>query len=188
MTTSRSALLLMDFQPAIVARGGSPEIFAAARTALDAARSHGIPVFFVRVAFRPGFPEVPPSNVAFTALAAAAGDALTEQSPATQIIAELAPLPSEPIVTKRRYSAFTGSDLDVLLRGQGVTHLVLAGISTSGVVLSTFRQAFDLDYGLTVLSDASGDGDPELSDLLLTRVFPRQGTVVTAAEWAAGLE
>ncbi len=52
----------------------------------------------------------------------------------------------QTLIDQRRVSAFAGSDLEVLLRARGSGHLVLAGIATSGVVLSTLRQAADLDY------------------------------------------
>jgi nicotinamidase-related amidase len=89
------------------------------------------------------------------------------------------------VVTKRRVSAFTGSDLEVVLRSLGAGTLVLTGIATSGVVLSTLRQAADLDYRLVVLADACLDADPEVHRVLLEKVFPRQATVRTAAQWAA---
>jgi nicotinamidase-related amidase len=73
---------------------------------------------------------------------------MTENHPATQVHDALEPRPDEPVVVKRRVSAFSGSDLDVLLRAAGADTLVLAGIATSGVVLSTLRQAADLDYRL----------------------------------------
>jgi hypothetical protein len=108
---------------------------------------------FVRVAFRPGFPEVSTSNRIFGGISKG-GDAMHQDNPSTQVFAALNPLDSEPIVLKRRVSAFSGSDLDVLLRAAKAENLVLAGIATSGVVLSTLRQAADLDFGLTVLEDA----------------------------------
>jgi isochorismate hydrolase len=73
---------------------------------------------------------------------------MTENHPATQVHDALEPRPDEPVVVKRRVSAFSGSDLDVLLRAAGADTLVLAGIATSSVVLSTLRQAADLDYRL----------------------------------------
>jgi nicotinamidase-related amidase len=91
------------------------------------------------------------------------------------------------VVTKRRVSAFAGSDLDVVLRAQSIGHLVLAGIATSGVVLSTLRQAADLDYQLTVLADGCLDADPEVHRVLLEKVFPRQAEVTSIAGWTAGL-
>ena len=82
-------------------------------------------------------------------------------------------------------SAFTGSDLQVVLRSIGAGTLVLTGIATSGVVLSTLRQAADLDYRLVVLSDGCLDADPEVHRVLTEKVFPRQAAVRTVAEWAA---
>ena len=90
-------------------------------------------------------------------------------------------------MTKRRVSAFAGSDLDVVLRAGGIEELVLCGIATSGVVLSTLRQAADLDYRLTVLRDACADADAEVHRVLSEKVFPRQADVVDVADWAAGL-
>jgi nicotinamidase-related amidase len=187
MSGRSPVLLVMDYQHGIVERMSSPAILEAADRAVKGARSKGVPVFFVRVAFRPGYPEIAESNATFSGHARQAGDTMTEAHPATQVHASLEPLPGEPIVTKRRVSAFAGSDLDVLLRGAGADTLVLAGIATSGVVLSTLRQAADLDYGLTVLSDACADPDPEVHRVLIEKVFPKQAQVTTADEWVKGL-
>lgn len=183
MTT---ALLLMDFQNGIAGRPGFEGAVESAARALDAARRTGVPVLFVRVAFRPGYPEVAAGS-SFGGRASGAGDTMLLDSPATQIADALAPRPEEPIIVKKRISAFAGSDLEVLLRGLGVDSLVLAGISTSGVVLSTVRQAADLDLRLTVLADACADGDEEVHRVLTEKVFPRQATVTNADEWAASL-
>ncbi len=176
----------MDFQQGIVERIGNAEVVARARRAADAARAHGIPVFFVRVGFRAGYPEAAAANASFGRLADR-GDVMTIDHPATQIAAGLEVRSGEPIVLKKRISAFTGSDLDVLLRAAAADSLVLAGISTSGVVLSTLRQAADLDFRLTVLSDACADPDAELHRVLLGRLFPKQATVLTTAQWEASL-
>jgi nicotinamidase-related amidase len=182
MSDSSPVLLVMDFQNGIVERITDPPVLAAADSAVQAARTHGIPVMFVRVAFRPGYPETAEANKSFGAISQA-GDAYTEDHPATQVHEALKPLPDEPVVVKRRVSAFSGSDLDVLLRAAKADTLVLAGIATSGVVLSTLRQAADLDYRLTVLSDACADSDPEVHRVLMEKVFPRQALVTGTDEW-----
>jgi len=182
----RPVLLVMDFQRGIVERLGNDDVLAAAGRAVDAARSHSIPVMFVRVAFRTGYPEVAARNASFSAIAQS-GDTMTEVHPASEIHSALAPRPDEPIVVKRRVSAFSGSDLDVLLRAADADELVLAGIATSGVVLSTLRQAADLDYRLTVLSDACADRDDEVHRVLCEKVFPRQALVTSTDEWIASL-
>ena len=82
--------------------------------------------------------------------------------------------------TKSRVSAFTGTDLQVLLRAKDVRTLVLFGIATSGVVLSTLMEAADRDYRLIVVKDCCADLDADLHDTLVNKFFPRQATVVSA--------
>ena len=186
-----AALLLMDFQAGVVERLGSPEVIDSARRALDAARRHGISVIHVRVGFRPGAPEVSRRNKSFSALAGAGGasamGSMGTDDPGTQVVEALAPAAGDIVVVKRRVSAFTGSDLDVVLRALGVDHLVLAGIATSGVVLSTLREAADRDFRLTVLADACSDGDAEVHRVLTEKVFPRQADVTMVGVWVAAL-
>jgi nicotinamidase-related amidase len=181
-----SALLIMDVQRGIVDRFGSDEGFLTRLGgAATAARGAGIQVVYVVVGFRPGYPEVSERNKSFAALTGSGR--FVDSDPGAAIHPAIAPEPGEVIVTKRRVSAFAGSDLDVVLRSSRVDHLILAGIATSGVVLSTVRQAADLDYRLTVLADGCLDADPEVHQVLLRKVFPRQADVVDVAGWSAGL-
>lgn len=177
------ALLVMDVQNAIVDRisDHDPACTTRLATAVTAARAAGVPVVYVVIGFRPGHPETKSSST-FSALPEGA---FTEDDPGAAIHADVAPGPGEPVVTKKRVSAFTGSDLDLVLRGAGVDHLVLTGLSTSGVVLSTLRQAADLDYRLTVLADGCADRDPEVHRVLTEKVFPHQATVTTVTDWIA---
>ena len=182
-----SALLIMDVQQGVVERFGQPGVLDRLAEGLAAARNAGVPVIFVRVAFRPGFPEVSTTNRSFRTLAETARDRFGEDNPATQIHPAVAPRPGEPVVVKKRVSAFTGSDLEVLLRSMNVADLVLTGIATSGVVLSTLREAADRDYQLTVLADACADADEEVHRVLMGKVFPRQATVITTQQWVTDL-
>ncbi|VVB94389.1 Peroxyureidoacrylate/ureidoacrylate amidohydrolase RutB [uncultured archaeon] len=84
----------------------------------------------------------------------------------------ITPEGDDVVVVKRRVSAFSGSDLEIILRAKNIRHLVLAGIATSGVVLSTIREAADKDFQLTVLSDLCADTDPEVHSVLINKVFP----------------
>jgi len=177
-----SALLVMDVQPGILDRlPDKDDYLARVRATVEAARRRAIPVRFVVVGFRPGMPEVSARNRAFAAHRQQAVTFLSDPRPA------LTPGDGDLVITKRRVSAFTGSDLEVVLRGGDVQHLVLCGISTSGVVLSTLREAADKDYRLTVLSDLCFDPDPEVHRVLLDKVFVRQAEVVTSEEWLRGL-
>ncbi|MDK1344465.1 isochorismatase family cysteine hydrolase [Streptomyces sp. 378] len=171
----------MDVQRAIVdiADDGSGYL-SRLRRAIDGARAAGIPVIYVVIALRPGFPEVGTRNRALAAVAQAG--LYVEGAPGTEIHPEVAPRPGV-VVTKRRASAFSGSDLDVVLRARGIDSLVLTGIATSAVVLSTVCQANDLDFGLTVLADACLDTDPEVHRVLIERLFPQWADVVAVEEW-----
>ena len=179
-----TALLVMDMQNGIVERFGDAVLEPAAR-AIAAARGAGAPVIYVRVTFRAGHPEVSPRNRMFGRLREAG--AMAHDDETTAIHPALPPQAGDVVVVKRRVSAFAGSDLDVVLRAGGIESLALCGIATSGVVLSTLRQAADLDFGLTVLRDACADADDEVHRVLLDKVFPRQADVVDVAAWAAAL-
>ena len=182
---AKSALLVMDVQRVVVERYPDPEYLPRLRQAINAARASGLAVMYVVVGFRSGYPEVSTRNKMFGPLARSTPAAGNDE--ATQVHPDVAPEPGDIIVTKRRVSAFAGSDLDMVLRAGDIDHLVLTGIATSGVVLSTLRQAADLDFGLTVLSDGCLDSDPEVHRVLTGKVFPHQADVTTVAEWTAVL-
>ena len=182
----RTALLLMDLQPLTVpAFGGGVPLLTRLAGAATAARAAGVEVIHIRVAFRPGYPDVAASNKIFSAVTAMMD--MTESNPDTAVHPGLAPAADDLVVTKRRVSAFSGSDLELLLRSREVGTLVLAGVSTSGVVLSTLRQAADLDYRLTLLADGCDDPDRQVHDVLVGSVFPAHAEITTVGEWVAGL-
>ena len=179
-----TALLVMDVMNGIVRRyadAGALELVERLQKAVAHARSAGMLVIYVRIAFREGYPEVSPANRMFGPLRTTIP--LSEGDRATAVVDELAPQPGDVTVVKRRVSAFTGSDLEVVLRSRHIGTLVLCGITTSGVVLSTLREAADRDYRLVVISDGCLDADPEVHDVLTEKLFPRQADVLTIDEW-----
>ncbi|MDH6710586.1 nicotinamidase-related amidase [Kitasatospora sp. MAA19] len=180
---ARTALLLMDFQPAVLAVVPDPEgLLARAGEALAWARVHGAQVVFVRVALTEADAAAVPARNKTFAQAAAAGY-LADGSPATVPHASLEIRKEDLSVRKFRFSAFASdTDLRAELRARGVDTLVLAGLSTSGVVLSTLREAADADYRLFLLADAVADPDPEVHRVLVEKVFPRQAEIVTTAD------
>ena len=103
----------------------------------------------------------------------------------TQFHPAVRPQASEIVVTKKRVSAFSGSDLQLVLGSLEVDSLVLPGLATSGVVPSTLHEAADLDYVLTVIRDGCLDRDEEVHRVLMDKVFPRQASVMLVAEWRA---
>jgi nicotinamidase-related amidase len=183
-TPAGSALLVMDVQQAIAGRSAEPGFVPRVSRAVAAARTAGVPVVYVVIGFRPGHPEASPANKIFSALPPTA---FTPDDPGAAIHPDVAPLDGETVVTKKRVSAFAGSDLELVLRSAGIGHIVLTGIATSGVVLSTLRQAADMDYRITVLADGCADADPEVHRVLTEKVFPRQAEVTTVDAWAKTL-
>lgn len=179
MADARIALLIMDVQPEIVERFGDSGLTTRLARAAAAARAGGVRVIYIKIGFREGYPEISPRSATFSRIAEAGGFV---EGVSSEVHPAVAPQPGDVVVTKRRVSAFAGSDLDVVLRAGGIESLVLSGIATSGVVLSTLRQAADLDYSLTVLSDGCLDGDDEVHRVLCQKVFPRQAHVLTVGE------
>ena len=177
-----TALMVMDYQTAIVDNFSAGKEALLERTAslIAAARASGAKVIYVVVGFRAGYPEISPRNVSFDAVRQSGRFA--PDAPGAAIHAAVAPVPGEVVVTKHRVGAFSGTDLEIVLRARSIDTLVLTGIATSGVVLSTLRQAADADYRLVVVRDACADRDAEVHRVLLDKVFPRQATIVTAAE------
>ncbi|KAL2210604.1 Isochorismatase hydrolase [Sarocladium strictum] len=184
---SKTALLILDLQNGIMKRfsGDVSSYFSRAAEAVNAARSAGVTVIYVKTCFRAGHPDVSRTNASFERISAMGG--FVEGDDSVAISSEVAPVDGDIIVTKRRVSAFTGSDLEVVLRSLGVGHLVLAGVATGGAVLSTLRQAADMDYKATVLRDLCMDRDPESHRVLLEKIFTKQAEVLDAAEWVEGL-
>jgi nicotinamidase-related amidase len=182
-----TALLAMDFQNFIVDSYGDEmaALLARARTLLAAARQAGALVIYVAVRFRPGYPEISPDNAMFSGIKNAG--LLLEGESGADIHAAVAPHDGDLMVTKRRVSAFAGSDLELLLRAKGIKTLVLTGIATSGVVLSTVREAADKDYRLVVVQDCCADHDEDVHRVLLEKLFPRQATIMDAAAVLAAL-
>jgi nicotinamidase-related amidase len=181
-----SALLLLDCQEGVAGRvfgddGARASFVSAVRSAVASAQAAGMPCVRVEVEFRPGHPEVSPANAYFGRVRDAqrlvAGT--EEAAPMSELADLLEPMPR---VVKRRIGAFPDTDLAVLLRGLGCDGLVLAGLITSGAVLSTACHAADLDYRVSVLSDACHDPTDSVHRALLDHVLVMRADVLPVAE------
>jgi nicotinamidase-related amidase len=179
---TNTALLVMDFQRGIVNHlpNPTPAISSVAK-AVNAAHQAGVMVIFVTLGFREGHPEIPAGQYRFDTVKA--NNMFINSDEATAIHPDITRLPNDIMLVKKRVSAFAGSDLEIILRANKITSLVLSGLSTSGVVLSTVREASDKDYHLTVLSDACADPVPEVHELLVKHIFPSSGRIATTDEW-----
>jgi nicotinamidase-related amidase len=177
---SHTALVVMDVQRTAVAYvGEDPAFLGRLSNVIATARKAGLSVIHVMVHFREGYPEVSPHNRFLSSYLAAGALQMADMA----LHPAVAPQPGEAIVTKVRSSAFAGSDLEVILRSQAISHLVLCGITTSNVVLATLLEAADKDYDLTVLSDCCADAEEDVQHVLMTKVFPRCAEVITADVW-----
>lgn len=179
-----TALLVMDMQTVMLSILPDATVLVSnVAKAIAHARNKKIPVIYVTVAFRPGGSDINLDNKVFSTIGGRDPWTIEFAEEWVKIHPDLLPLADEFIVTKRRVSAFTGSDLEVLLRSQGIQHIILTGYATSGVVLSTVREASDKDYRITVLSDGCGDTDEEVHRVLTEKVFPRMADILTVGEW-----
>ncbi len=180
-----TAIIIMDYQNDILSGFSTDQgnLLERAASVLQGARQAGIPVIYVVVRFRQGYPEVlPRSRQRYS------GGRLMEGTPGAEIHPAVAPQPGEVVVAKRRTGPFSTTDIDAVLHAMGTTTLALMGVSTSGCVLSTVRWAADIDYNLVVVADCCADRDPEVHRVLTEKVFPRQAAVVTSQEFLAALK
>ncbi|MET9351088.1 cysteine hydrolase [Streptomyces termitum] len=184
LTPSHTALLVMDCQPGILA--GLPDdetrekLLGHVESAIADVRAKGGTIAHVRVGFtETDWDAIPPANKSFAPLAD--HHALHHEDPATAVHPRLAPQDGDIVVRKTRYGALSTTDLDEQLRARGITTLILSGVSTSGVVLSTALDAADRDYRLYVLSDGVADRDAEAHDVLIRRILPSRAHVIDTA-------
>jgi len=186
----RTAVLAMDCQSGIVSVYVKPESDFIERSAkvLDAARDAGMTVLHIQVGFRPGLPEVSDRNNFFSSIKASKEHQEFFQGASGAIHPKLGPKPDDIVVVKHRISAFTGTDLEMILRAREIDTVVLLGISTSGVVLSTLLDASDADYRVVVIEDCCADLDVELHSALMTRLFPKRAEVMSSEELMKALE
>ncbi|MEU1827213.1 cysteine hydrolase [Streptomyces abikoensis] len=182
---AHTALLVMDFQPAILA--ALPEdkdreaLLGRVEGAISDVRAKGGTIAYVRVGFTEAdWDAIPAVNKSFAPLAQ--HRVMHHEDPATAIHERLAPQDGDITVRKTRYGGMSTTDLDQRLRERGITTLVVSGVSTSGAVLSTVIDAADRDYQLYVLSDGVADPDTEVHSVLLHQVLPSRAHVVDTAE------
>jgi ureidoacrylate peracid hydrolase len=217
MDIAHAAVLVVDMQNDFGADGGlfaragidiSAIRAAVAPTArvLAAARSAGIPVVYLKMGFRPDLSDLgaPDAPNRLRHLSAGVGQEVTapdgrpsrvlvRETWSTEILPDLAPEPDDPVLYKHRFSGFYETDLDAVLRGRGVTDLIVTGCTTSVCVESTVRDAMFRDYRCLLLADCTaepiGDGLPrsnhEASLLLVQALF---GWVSTSSDLVAALE
>ena len=185
---AHTAVLSMDCQAGIVSiytRDSKDAFLLRIANVLHHARATGMTIIHVQVGFRLGFPEISSRNALFAAVKSSEQHQQLFREPLAEIPDAIAPQGNEIVITKHRVSAFAGTDLAIILRANEIDTLVLYGIATSGVVLSTLIEAADADYRLAVISDCCADLDLALHDCLIQRFFPTRGSVLSSESFIA---
>lgn len=185
---AHTAVLSMDCQAGIVSiytREGEDAFLVRAANVLNHARAMGMTVIHIQVGFRPGLPEISSRNALFATIKSSEQHQQLFREPLGSIPDAIGPHGNEIVITKHRISAFTGTDLAMILRANDIDTLILYGIATSGVVLSTLLEAADADYRLAVIGDCCADLDSQLHDCLIQRFFPTRGSVFSAEDFIA---
>ena len=169
----KTALIVVDLQKGIVGFSTAhptADVVKNASTLAAAFRCHELPVVLVNVAgAAPGRTEQARRSGAFPA-------------DWTEFVPELNRQPQDHVVTKRTWGAFMNTDLDVYLKGFGVTQVVIAGISTSSGVESTARQAYEHGFNVALAIDAMTDMNADTHTNSITRIFPKLGETGTTQD------
>jgi nicotinamidase-related amidase len=169
----RTALIVVDLQKGIAGMPGAHRMAGVVERSAalaDAFRARNLPVVLVNVdATAPGRTQQ-------------AARMSTFPPEFAELLPELNRQPSDHLVTKRTWGAFTGTDLEAYLKAQGVTQVVVTGVATSAGVESTARFAHELGFNVTLATDAMTDMSPEAHENSVTRIFPRMAETGTTDE------
>ena len=174
----KTALVVMHYQTDVL--GLFPSV---ARTLLshtrelcEAARAKGVGVYFANLRFQPGYPEVSPLNrngQGIKRLGLFVDD---------EIAPELNRQANEPLIIAHRASVFFGTDLQARLTARGIDSLIMAGIASTGVVLSSVAYASDADFRLYTVKDCCYDPDLVVHEHLFSTAFASRTTVLSLAD------
>lgn len=180
-----TAMLTLDLQMGIFdfapdAAGSVPN----AAKAVEFARKSKWRIIHVGLGFAEGHPEIPVSDSDSPFQRVKQNNRFVIGTPSAEFHGAVF-RSGDLVIHKQRVGAFSENHLHLVLRANRIDTLVLFGVATSGIVLSTLRRAFDLDYRCIVLKDACYDPDPEVHRVLTEKVFPRQAKVQTVDDFVA---
>ena len=175
---AQTALVVMHYQTDILGLFPSvaPALLANTRTLCDAARGKGVSVYFANLRFSPGYPEVSALKKNGQGIKQLGLFIDDQTSP------ELGRQDNEPLIIAHRASVFFGTDLEVRLSAQGIDSLIMVGIASTGVVLSSVAYASDADFRLYTVKDCCYDPDQVVHDHLFSTAFDSRTTVLSLAD------
>lgn len=188
---SGTALLALHYQNEVLHRegkialgiardaGGRDQLVRSAVRLLAGARTVGMPIVHVRIAFPAGHLGVAVNAPIFCNVVAV--KAMEEGSWGAEFHEGLEPEASEAVVTHARVNAFFESSLEARLHALGATRLVMAGVATNSVVEHSARHAADMGYEVVVAADACSAADPAVHDAALFNIRLVGGVSTVAA-------
>jgi biuret amidohydrolase len=189
-----TALIVIDMQRDFVEPGGFGDtlgnkvqllaaIVPTVRELIGWCRTHGIRVIHTREAHRPDLSDCPPAKRLRGDPKLRIGDVgpmgriLIDGEPGSDILAELAPLPTETVIVKPGKGAFYATALGDILRLQGITHLLFAGVTTEVCVQTTMREANDRGYECLLIEDATESYFPQFKHATLEMIRAQGGII-----------
>jgi nicotinamidase-related amidase len=184
-----TALIVVDMQNDFVAPAAPLETPAGRamvpnlQRALACCREVGIPVIYTAHVHRPGGCDL---GLLAHAPPIARGEALVDGSPGAAIYPAVAPRDGEIVIRKHRFSAFYGTDLEMILRGLRVSTVVIAGVTTENCCHATARDAYFRDFRVVFLADATATADyPDLGYGSMSAEDVHRATLVVLADGTA---
>jgi nicotinamidase-related amidase len=189
---AHTALLIIDMQRDFLEPGGFGEMLGndvsqlrrtiePNKKLLAAWRKAGLPVIHTREGHRPDLTDLPPAKKIRGRSSTCIGDAgpmgriLVRGEAGHDIIPELYPLPSEPVIDKPGKGAFFATDLQAILNNRGITHLIVTGVTTEVCVNTTVREANDRGYECLVPEDCVGSYFPQFQEMGLKMIKAQGG-------------
>jgi len=191
---AHTAVLMIDMQRDFLEPGGFGaslgndvsllrDVVPGAARLLSLARNAGIAVAHTRECHRPDLSDCPPAKRDRGAPVLRIGDAgpmgrvLVRGEPGVDIIPEMAALGGEMVIDKPGKGAFYATGLHEAFAAQGITHLILGGVTTEVCVQSTMREANDRGYDCLLIEDATGSYFPQFKATTLAMVRAQGGIV-----------
>lgn len=156
------------------------------KKALEAARNKKMPIIYVNIAWRPGFPEIPEVPCDLLREAKEKNECLVG-SWGAEVIEELKPKENEIIVINFGSDGFEGTDLDQILRVNKINHLYFTGQCTEHVVATTMKRAVNMGYSATLLTDCTAGFQDQNYDAMLN-ILPLYGKLITSKEFVSSLQ
>ncbi|RIA98650.1 Isochorismatase-like protein [Glomus cerebriforme] len=188
MMFENSAFIFCDYQNDVIGMfqttnilnqflGNSKTLFQEVH---QAKQKKNITSFSVGFSFRFGYPEVSSNNRSIEKLKTSGR--LIEGTKGAEFIDGMIPREDDIVIKKRRVDAFFNTDLQSILQLRNIRNIILSGITTSDVILSTCRSAIDRDLNVTVVRECCFDGSEMVQNILMNELFPNQGVIVAALE------